>query len=154
MRLPKDSTRRFNSFSNDSKVASFGMANDIARENLRRQSAFAYLAWFAVHLIRPPATFSPSDAEKELFCGTFSWGGACARPPRINPKLISFTPSAYLNSGQFVNSVSKLWRGSFILRFNCVHLRASFVDTAISFVRIRRSFLFRRTGFHVRKTTI
>jgi len=24
------------------------------------------------HLIRPPATFSPSDAEKELFCGTIS----------------------------------------------------------------------------------
>jgi hypothetical protein len=39
-------------------------------------SAFACLAWFAVHLIRPPATFSPSDAEKELFrakkkAGTF-----------------------------------------------------------------------------------
>ena len=25
------------------------------------------MAWFAVHLIRPAATFSPSDAEKELF---------------------------------------------------------------------------------------
>ncbi|HEY5042464.1 MAG TPA: hypothetical protein VIK53_10720 [Verrucomicrobiae bacterium] len=28
---------------------------------------FAWFAYFAVHLIRPPATFSPSDAEKELF---------------------------------------------------------------------------------------
>src|SRR5476651_591032 len=46
------------------------------------QTAFASFAWFAVHLIRPPATFSPSDppssdfgamnAEKELFCRTIS----------------------------------------------------------------------------------
>jgi hypothetical protein len=28
--------------------------------------AFAYFVWFAVHLIRPAATFSPSDAEKEF----------------------------------------------------------------------------------------
>ncbi len=28
---------------------------------------FAWFAWFAVYLIRPAATFSPSDAEKELF---------------------------------------------------------------------------------------
>src|SRR5674476_127808 len=62
-------------------------------------SAFACLAWFAVHLIRPPATFSPSDAEKELFCGTIS-RRRCLRTAhqRTNTGLISFTPTAYLNS--------------------------------------------------------
>jgi hypothetical protein len=35
-------------------------------------NTFAWFVYFAVHLIWPPATFSPSDAEKELFCGTFS----------------------------------------------------------------------------------
>jgi hypothetical protein len=34
------------------------------------------LAWFAVHLIRPPATFSPSDAEKE-----YPAGGSFLSPP-------------------------------------------------------------------------
>jgi hypothetical protein len=54
-------------------------------------SAFAYFAWFAVHLIRPAATFSPSDAEKELFCGTFSRRRPIAS---ANTGLISVTPSA------------------------------------------------------------
>ena len=57
-------------------------------------------AWFAVRLIRPAASrtsarhFSPSDAEKELFCGTISrrrcWG--------TNTALISVAPSAHWNS--------------------------------------------------------
>ena len=47
------------------------------------------------HLIRPAATFSPSDAEKELFCGTFSRHSPIAS---ANTGLISVTPSEYLNS--------------------------------------------------------
>jgi hypothetical protein len=69
----------------------------------QHQLLFACLVWFAIHLIRPPATFSPSDAEKELFCGTFSrrrclrTARLCSRPPAANIGLISVTPSAYLN---------------------------------------------------------
>ena len=55
---------------------------------------FASFAWFAFHLIRPAATFSPSDAEKKLFCGTFSRRRPIAS---ANTGLISVTPSAYLN---------------------------------------------------------
>jgi hypothetical protein len=54
------------------------LRGECAPEIYPRQSAFAFLAWFAVHLIRPAATFSPSDAEKELFCGTFSRRGPIA----------------------------------------------------------------------------
>jgi hypothetical protein len=39
-------------------------------EFVRVNSALACLAWFAVHLIRPLATFPPSDAEKEFIL----WG--------------------------------------------------------------------------------
>jgi hypothetical protein len=56
----------------------FSDSGEFAPKNYQRQSAFAWLAWFAVHLIRPAATFSPSDAEKELFCGTFSRRGPIA----------------------------------------------------------------------------
>ena len=50
-------------------LSNCGMARSVRGKIGGVNSAFA---WFAVHLIRPPATFSPSDAEKELFCGTIS----------------------------------------------------------------------------------
>jgi hypothetical protein len=70
------------------------MALNCAWKIYQRQSASS-----EGHLIRPAATFSPSDAEKELFCGTIS-RRRCLRTAhqRINAGLISVTPSAYLNS--------------------------------------------------------
>jgi len=50
--------------------------------------------------------FSPSDAEKELFCGTISR----RRCLRTNTGLISVTPSAYLNLR------SRIWRGSRLIQ--------------------------------------
>jgi hypothetical protein len=73
---------------------------------------FAWFAYFAVHLIRPAATFSRSDAEKGLFCGTFSRRSAIAS---ANTGLIAVTPSAYLN---LCSSC-----GSFISRFTLSGLR-------------------------------
>jgi hypothetical protein len=74
---------------------------------------FRLVCVYAVHLIRPAATFSPSDAEKECFVECFP--RVVSLPPSsdfgttIQPWAIFFRPfrAFNLNSRQFVKFVSK-----------------------------------------------